>query len=324
MAVKKSGAKKGAQKKNGGKSASAKHSSLRFEAAKVDSLFDVLDAVAWMNFPTVGQVAQFAGIDPRTAGKLLKNGVAIALLEVVNDAQYSLLQPYPHKGTVDQKRAVVREALVRLPLLKNVRQFLKLKETMDSALRKAAVLHGVENFAPAALTPLLDWANQLGALSTSVDVEELVDQATEAKEERHAKDANKRVVFLSHSSKDKPIIRQLATDLTAAGVSVWLDEQNIRVGDSISDSIAQGLAESDYFLIALSDASVNSEWVKHELNNALFSELSKRNIKVLPVLLSPTKVPALLQDKKYADFTQGYKHGLQQLLAVVRTANTGA
>lgn len=301
-----------------------KGATLRFEAAKIDSLFDVLDAVAWLTLPTVGQVAQFAGIDPRTAGKLLKNGVTIALLEVVNESKYGLVQPYPHKGSIDQKRAVVREALVRLPLLRDVRQFLKLKESMDAALRKAAVLHGVESYEPSALTPLLDWAKQLDALSPAVDVEDLVDRATEAKEERHLRDSGKRVVFLSHSSKDKPIIRQLATDLTAAGVSVWLDEQNIRVGDSIPDSIAQGLAESDYFLIALSDASVNSEWVKRELNSALVGELSRRNIRVLPVLLSPTAVPSLLQDKKYADFTRGYKHGLQELLNTIRTDQTGA
>ncbi len=45
---------------------------VRFEAVKIDPLFEVLDAVAWLDSPSSKDIAQFAGIDPRTAGKLLK------------------------------------------------------------------------------------------------------------------------------------------------------------------------------------------------------------------------------------------------------------
>jgi hypothetical protein len=55
----------------------------RFEPAKLDSLFAVLDAIAWLDTPGTAQVAQFAGIDPRTAGKLLKNACQIGLVDEV-------------------------------------------------------------------------------------------------------------------------------------------------------------------------------------------------------------------------------------------------
>jgi len=290
---------------------------LRFEAAKLDSFFEVLDALAWLQMPNVSEVSQFAGIDPRTGGKLLKNGITIGLGESVNGDRYSLLVAYPHKGDLEQKKAVVREALVRMPLLKNVRQFLKLGDSLDSSLRKAAAVQKVENYDAGALTPLLDWAKQLNALDPSLDVERLLDTAEVEKETRHRKEAAKRVVFLSHSSKDKPIIRQLATDLTASGVTVWLDEQNLRVGDSIPEGIAQGLAESDFFLIALSEHSVSSEWVKRELNSALMDAIAKRKVKVLPILLSPTEIPSVIRDLKYADFTKSYKAGLAELLTAI-------
>lgn len=294
--------------------------SLRFEAARLDSLFGVLDALAWLNLPNVGEVAQFAGIDPRTGGKLLKNSLTIGLAESVNSDRYSLLVAYPHEGDLTQKRTVVHEALVRMPLLKNVRQFLKLKESLDDALRKAAAVQKIENFDPNALTSLLDWAKQLNALDPSLDVEELLDKAEIAKQERHQTKSEKRVVFLSHSSKDKPVIRQLATDLTAEGVTVWLDEQNLHVGDSIPDGIAQGLAGSDFFLIALSESSVSSEWVKRELNTALMDAVAKRKVKVLPVLLSPAEIPMIIRDLKYADFTKSYRQGLSELLAAISAA----
>jgi hypothetical protein len=40
-------------------------------------------------------------------------------------------------------------------------------------------------------------------------------------------------VFLSHSSKDKPVVRELAARLKKDGVRVWLDEEQIKPGDSI-------------------------------------------------------------------------------------------
>ena len=83
-----------------------KNNEVRFEAAKLDSLFEVLDAVAWMGSPTCKQAAQFAGIDPRTAGKLLKNGLAVGVLECIDGDTYLMPLPYPYKGSIEQKRAV--------------------------------------------------------------------------------------------------------------------------------------------------------------------------------------------------------------------------
>jgi hypothetical protein len=40
-------------------------------------------------------------------------------------------------------------------------------------------------------------------------------------------------VFLSHSSKDKPIVRELAERLRADGLRVWFDEWIIQPGDMI-------------------------------------------------------------------------------------------
>jgi hypothetical protein len=295
----------------------------RFEPAKIDALFTVLDAVAWMDAPDCSQIAQFAGIDPRTAGKLLKNAVTLRLVGLLGSSQYTLALPYPYKGSLDQKKAVVKEALVRLPVLASVRQFLRLGDGMDAATRKAATISGVAAYHAQDFTPLLEWATTLGALQPDLIVEDLLDEATEAKEQRHIEHAEKIVAFLSHSSKDKPFIRQLAADLTAEGVSVWLDEQKIRVGESIPERIAQGLAESDYFLLALSDNSVTSPWVQKELNNALVREIERRRVTILPLRLDETMLPDAIKDKKYADFSQSYKHGLDELLKALKGHRNG-
>jgi hypothetical protein len=292
----------------------AGHNTLKFEAVNLDSIFPTLDAIAWLDLPTVKSIGQFAGIDPRTAGKILKNCMLIGIIQNITTDTYSLQCPYPYKGSSEQKKAVIKEALVRLPFLVYLKQFLTLGDNVETAARKAATVVGILNYDAKSLSPLLKWAKSYDVLDPSIMMEDLIDEAITVKEERHKTDSKKVVAFISHSSKDKPFIRQLTADLTKAGISVWLDEQRILVGDSITEKVSQGLVESDYFLIALSDASVNSPWVQKELNSALISEIEKRQVKILPIKLSDCEIPTLIKDKKYADFTQTYKGGLQELI----------
>jgi hypothetical protein len=214
--------------------------------------------------------------------------------------------------------SVVREALVRLPLLSNVRQLLSLGNGLSDALRKAATIAGIHPYNPSALMPLIDWSRKLGVLEPGLRAEVLIDQAVQAKTRRHAANAQQRVVFISHSSKDKPFVRQLAADLTANGVQVWLDEQRIRVGESIPEKIAQGLAESDFFVIVISANSASSDWVKREMNTALVTEIERRKVTILPVRIDATPVPEAIKDKKYTDFAVSYNAGLNELLEAVR------
>ena len=296
------------------KAAAAPAASLRFESARLNSPFTILDAVAWLDAPDGREAAQFADIDPRTAGKILKNAVQLNLIDVIPGKRYVPLAPYPYKGTLEQKKAVVRESLVGLPLLTSMRQFMKLGDNVENSLRKAATVRGIKPFDAGNFKPLIDWANSLDALATKIDPEDLIDETQTEKAKRHEVSPDSRVAFISHSSKDKLFVRRLASDLVDAGIGVWLDEQHIKVGESIPDQIAQGLASSDYFLFISSENSANSEWVKKELNNALIIEVQRRKVHVLPVKMDASSLPPAIADKKYADFSKEYKEGLTELL----------
>src|ERR1039458_5031419 len=124
------------------KKTKSKKPTIRFEAVKIEPLFGVLDAVAWLDSPSAGKIAIYSDIDPRTAGKILKNACLIGLLQSPDDSSYVLAQPYPYKGTADEKRKVVREALLRHPLVRHIREFLSLGEGLQDAMRKAAVVAG--------------------------------------------------------------------------------------------------------------------------------------------------------------------------------------
>jgi CxxC motif-containing protein len=293
-------------------------SSLRFESVNLDSIYEVLDGISWLDDSTIKDIAQFSGIDPRTAGKVIKNCLQIGIVKEISKDFYKLTVGYPFKGTKEQKKEVIREAIFKMPLIISYRQFLKLGNNTQDALRKAATIQKIENFDKTALEPIIKWAGQLNALSLEMDIEDFANEGVKIKEIRHKESKDEKVVFLSHSSIDKPFIRQLAADLTKENILVWLDEQQIKVGDSINDKISQGLAESDYFVIALSDNSINSEWVKKELNSALIDEIEAKKVKVFPIKLSDCVIPNLIKDKKYADFTKSYKAGLDELLNAIK------
>ena len=60
-------------------------------------------------------------------------------------------------------------------------------------------------------------------------------------------------IFISHASEDKErIADSLAQRLEQLGFSVWYDAFILRVGDSLTDKINEGLANSRYGIVILS------------------------------------------------------------------------
>lgn len=52
-------------------------------------------------------------------------------------------------------------------------------------------------------------------------------------------------LFLSHSSADKTFVEKLAKDLEGVGVNVWFDKWEIKVGDSLTGKIEEGLQANE-------------------------------------------------------------------------------
>jgi len=121
-------------------------------------------------------------------------------------------------------------------------------------------------------------------------------------------------VFVSHSSQDKEVASELAWNLRLFQFEVWYDEWEIAVGDSIVDKVFDGLKASDTLIIVLSPASVQSRWVKEELNTAVMRRISENDICILPVLIETCEVPTPLKHIRYADFRSSHEEGMASLL----------
>ena len=85
-------------------------------------------------------------------------------------------------------------------------------------------------------------------------------------------------VFLSHSAKDKAVVRPLAERLRADGVKVWFDEWVLKPGDSIEKNqsktakIEEGLERSRVLVLCMSANAFGSDWAQLESGTFRFRD----------------------------------------------------
>ncbi len=96
----------------------------------------------------------------------------------------------------------------------------------------------------------------------------------------------RRDFFISHASEDKDsIARPLAEGLIAAGHTVWFDEFEITVGDSLRQKIDDGLARSQFGVVILSPSffAKHKTWTKRELDGLTAREDVDVKKRILPL-----------------------------------------
>ena len=79
-------------------------------------------------------------------------------------------------------------------------------------------------------------------------------------------------VFLSHSSHDTDVVRELAERLRGDGVRVWFDEWEIKLGDSVPKKIDDGLEQSRGLVLCLSEHAFASDWATLESQTFRFRD----------------------------------------------------
>ncbi|GIK38023.1 MAG: hypothetical protein BroJett011_18560 [Chloroflexota bacterium] len=110
-------------------------------------------------------------------------------------------------------------------------------------------------------------------------------------------------VFLSHNSVDKPWVIKLKDDLKCYGLSIWLDQDEIRPGDLFAKALEQGLANSRAMALVISPEAMASGWVEEEYYRTLSLTKNKAApIQLIPVLLRVAEVPPFIQSRDWVDF----------------------
>lgn len=106
------------------------------------------------------------------------------------------------------------------------------------------------------------------------------------------------LVFISHNSADKDTARLLGSKLTEQGINVWFDEWKLAPGNSIVGGIEQGISGCDAFVLVWSRRAQKSNWVATELRAMLVRRVADTRLRVIPLMLDATPLPALVADFK--------------------------
>ncbi|HEX2478454.1 MAG TPA: toll/interleukin-1 receptor domain-containing protein [Geminicoccaceae bacterium] len=113
------------------------------------------------------------------------------------------------------------------------------------------------------------------------------------------------LVFISHSSKDRWIARQMAAIIERRakryGVRTFLDEVDLEGGDRIPATIKANLHACEEFVILLSPQSVMRQWVLVELGGAW--TLDKR-VMAITYNLATEKIPDIIDHDKGYDLNE--------------------
>ncbi|MFF3039189.1 toll/interleukin-1 receptor domain-containing protein [Arthrobacter citreus] len=105
--------------------------------------------------------------------------------------------------------------------------------------------------------------------------------------------------FISHATEDKAFVVPFATMLREKGVDAWVDQWEIKAGESLVDRIFEsGIKEASVFIVVLSSTSVTKPWVRDELDAGVTRRISGQT-KVIPVVLDDVEVPVALQHTLY-------------------------
>jgi TIR domain/Restriction endonuclease len=105
-----------------------------------------------------------------------------------------------------------------------------------------------------------------------------------------------RRVFLSYAREDSKTVGEIAGALEARGLNVWLDQWQVKPGESVAAQIRNAVEVTDTF-VAVLGARTSAEWAEVAI------ALDRRGIDVVPVVLPHVDLPPGLAGRQAVTYT---------------------
>lgn len=116
---------------------------------------------------------------------------------------------------------------------------------------------------------------------------------------------------------DQKIAESLARELSESGVSTFMDFRDMKAGENWEEQIKNEIQSASYFVVLLSDNFIGSHWGMQELGAAI-----AKGIKIIPILLSDTKIPFDITKYQYLDMRgNNIEKAMKQFLVTVSSIN---
>jgi hypothetical protein len=130
-------------------------------------------------------------------------------------------------------------------------------------------------------------------------------------------------VFISYASEERDsVAKPLAELLTYLGVSVWFDQFDLKIGDSLRRKVDEGLAKCKYGVIVLSPSFFGKHYPNRELDGLTQREIEGKKI-ILPIWVDldakqVRKFSLPLADRIAAQWDEGLLAVTMKLIEVIR------
>lgn len=138
-------------------------------------------------------------------------------------------------------------------------------------------------------------------------------------------------VFISYCHENMSIVDRLYGELTACGIKVWLDKNELVPGTAWKQAIQQAIHQGDFFIACFSKEFVAraQTYMGEELTLAI-EKLRERpfdRIWLIPVRLDDCEIPDIaigggetLRDLQYVDLYESWDAGIQGLISAISFA----
>jgi len=108
-------------------------------------------------------------------------------------------------------------------------------------------------------------------------------------------------IFISYASEDQEgVVAPLAEALRAGGLSVWFDDFELGIGDSLRPNIDRGIASSRFGIVVLSKAFFGKGWPNYELDGLVTKSVDGDQV-LLPIWHNITKDEVVSYSPSLAD-----------------------
>lgn len=124
--------------------------------------------------------------------------------------------------------------------------------------------------------------------------------------------------FVSHSSANRAIAGSVERRLEAAGLRVWLDDSEIRLGVLLGTELQDSIRDCCVLLLLWSEHAAASRWVSSEWLTAF--HLGRF---IIPCRLDPTPLPQCLQNSVFIRMRRVTSDAAGRLIRAIRDAPEG-
>ena len=118
--------------------------------------------------------------------------------------------------------------------------------------------------------------------------------------------------FLSYARADEGAALRFANDLMAGGVSVWVDQYDIRPSQHWDRAVEAAVRSCEGLIVVLSPRSVASPNVADEVSVAIDDKKD-----LIPILIEPCVLPLRMTRMQFIDATRDYEAALRRCLAAI-------